>query len=264
MPPPCFLRVLLPLLALVAAAGAANSVSSIKWRNTDFVGVATADVHLPVVEGELLMLSKGAPNGAAAAWLAHPHMLSNGFSLSFAFRALVSQSMDGFAVVFQSDPAQSRALGKPGENLGYAGLKSSVAIGALFMTTFLLSATRRSDLMFLMLVSFASELDCFKNPELLDPDGNHISIHTMKVRYCHPSVNGLIATLIRHAGAAKRRKRSTTNAGCGWPCRPPVHQVIGKLAVPARLHRLCVPHSQHPLHQLGPLRHAVLHKNLRG
>ena len=130
MRPPSSLCLLLPLLALVAAVGAANSVSSIKWKNTDFVGVATADAHLPVVEGELLMLSKGVPNGAAAAWLAHPHMLSNGFSMSFSFRALVSQSMDGFAVVFQSDPDQSRALGKPGENLGYAGLKSSVAIGA--------------------------------------------------------------------------------------------------------------------------------------
>jgi hypothetical protein len=127
------LCVLLPLLALVAAPAAANSVSSFKWKNTDFVGVATADLHLPVVEGELLMLSKGIPNGAAAAWLAHPHMLSNGFSLSFSFRALIAQSMDGFAVVFQSDPAQSRALGKPGENLGYAGLKSSVAIGVLWI-----------------------------------------------------------------------------------------------------------------------------------
>jgi hypothetical protein len=121
---------LLLLFTYVAAACARNSVSSIKWKNTDFVGVATADVHLPVVEGDLLMLSKGVPNGAAAAWLAHPHVLSNGFSLSFSFRALVSQSMDGFAVVFQSDPAQSSALGKPGENLGYAGLKSSVAVGA--------------------------------------------------------------------------------------------------------------------------------------
>jgi hypothetical protein len=137
----------MPLLALFAAA-AANSVSSIKWKNTDFVGVATADVHLPVVEGELLMLSKGIPNGAAAAWLSHPHMLSNGFSLSFSFRALVSQSMDGFAVVFQSDPAQSRALGKPGENLGYAGLKSSVAIGefldmSVFKAAQLLVRSRR-------------------------------------------------------------------------------------------------------------------------
>jgi hypothetical protein len=130
MPPPCSLWALSSLLALVAVAGAANSVSSIKWKNTDFVGVATADVHLPAVEGQLLMLSKGVPNGAAAAWLAHPHMLSNGFSLSFSFRALVSQSMDGFAVVFQSDPAQSRALGQPGQNLGYAGLKNSVAVGA--------------------------------------------------------------------------------------------------------------------------------------
>jgi hypothetical protein len=207
------LRVLLPLLALVAAAGAANSVSSIKWRNTDFVGVATADVHLPVVEGELLMLSKGAPNGAAAAWLAHPHMLSNGFSLSFTFRALVSQSMDGFAVVFQSDPAQSRALGKPGENLGYAGLKSSVAIGALFMTTFLLCATRCSDLMFLTLVSFALELDCFKNPDLLDPDGNHISIHTMKVSYCH-----LVSERFECNSNSPRRRSQTTQKKHGQ-CR---------------------------------------------
>ena len=129
----CHLRALLPLLALAAVAGAANSVSSIKWKNTDFIGVATADVHLPVVEGELLMLSKGIPNGAAAAWLAHPHIISNGFSLSFSFRALVAESMDGFAVVFQSDPAQSRALGGAGESLGYAGLKSSVAIGACAM-----------------------------------------------------------------------------------------------------------------------------------
>jgi hypothetical protein len=129
-PPASLLALPSLLLALVAAAGAANSVSSIKWKNTDFVGVGTSDAHLPVVEGELFMLSKGLPNGAAAAWLAHPHTLSNGFSLTFSFRALVSQSMDGFAVVFQSDPAQSRALGKPGENLGYAGLKSSVAVGA--------------------------------------------------------------------------------------------------------------------------------------
>jgi len=130
-PPASLLALPSLLLALVAAAGAANSVSSIKWKNTDFVGVGTSDAHLPVVEGELFMLSKGLPNGAAAAWLSHPHMLSNGFSLTFSFRALVSQSMDGFAVVIQSDPAQSRALGKPGENLGYAGLKSSVAVGAL-------------------------------------------------------------------------------------------------------------------------------------
>ena len=133
MRPSCHLRTLLPLLALAASVCAGNSVSSIKWKNTDFIGVATADVHLPVVEGALLMLSKGVPNGAAAAWLAHPHMVANGFSLSFSFRALVAQSMDGFAVVFQSDPAQSRAVGGPGESLGYAGLKSSVAIGACVM-----------------------------------------------------------------------------------------------------------------------------------
>ena len=35
----------------------------------------------------------------------------------------------------------------------------------------------------LTLMAFATELDCFKNPELLDPDGNHISIHTMKARH---------------------------------------------------------------------------------
>jgi hypothetical protein len=35
---------------------------------------------------------------------------------------------------------------------------------------------------------FATELDCFKNPELLDPDGNHISVHTMKARYFPSSI----------------------------------------------------------------------------
>ena len=58
--------------------------------------------------------------------------------------------------------------------------------------------------LYVRLMSFSTELDCFKNADLLDLDGNHISVHTMKALHFHP------ASVVNVARDAPCRRSLTT------------------------------------------------------
>jgi len=80
-------------------------------------------------------------------WYKEKQSLKEGFEISFNFQ-VTDPGADGFAFVIQNESAT--ALGVGGAELGYGGISKSVAV----------------------------EFDCYRNADIGDQNGNHISIQT--------------------------------------------------------------------------------------
>jgi lectin family protein len=102
-------------------------------------------------------LTSSSPWQAGSVWLQDKQPIAGGFLARFTFQisnpgGTVDQygqrGADGFAFVLQN--VSPSALGDPGSGLGYNGISDSLAV----------------------------EFDTWWNPELGDPNGNHISVHT--------------------------------------------------------------------------------------
>lgn len=96
------------------------------------------------------MLTASRLNELGAAWPESTIVVTDGFRLSFSFalRNPLAEGGDGISVVIHDSGSQ--ALFGPGGGMGYAAMPNSLAI----------------------------EFDTFRNPDLNDPNDNHISIHT--------------------------------------------------------------------------------------
>jgi hypothetical protein len=108
------------------------------------------------------------PCAAGGAWYSVRQSIRAGFTSRFAFRIThfgdTTGAADGLAFVIQD--AGPRSLGPGGGYLGYDGIGRSLAI----------------------------EFDEYTNPQLADPDDNHISIHTRGIRPNSASHAAALAT----------------------------------------------------------------------
>ncbi len=97
----------------------------------------------------VLRLAPASQAKTGAAWTTTRQPVAGGFHSDFTFKMSGgSGQADGFAFVIQNHAAN--AFGANGGALGYDGIPNSVAV----------------------------EFDTFLNPELGDPDANHVSVHT--------------------------------------------------------------------------------------
>jgi len=109
--------------------------------------------------GSVLRVSgtSGANGDAGSAWSTTQQPVANGFSTTFRFQITQLTGIndddgnnggDGLAFVIQN--SSGTALGGDGGGMGYSGITNSVAV----------------------------EFDTFRNANIGDPNGNHISVHT--------------------------------------------------------------------------------------
>jgi len=82
-------------------------------------------VQSSIVSGAL-QLSDGNLSEQRAAWYTTP-VSSHAFTSDFNYQALTAQA-DGITLTLQNDPSGINAIGLDGQDLGYAGIQSSVAI----------------------------------------------------------------------------------------------------------------------------------------
>lgn len=119
--------------------------SSIEGLN--LVGSTVQDTEYSV-----LQLTSNAKLQAGACWFFQKQYIQDGFETTFKFSIPQSQyGADGIAFVIQNESAN--ALGGNGGGIGYLGITQSLAV----------------------------ELDTWKNPEIQDPNDNHVSIHSLGV-----------------------------------------------------------------------------------
>ena len=100
--------------------------------------------------GNRLRVTPAATNRAGAAWHIAEQFVEDGFETTFQFEITEwsGGGADGFAFVVQNSSVS--ALGMAGGNLGYGGIPNSVAV----------------------------EFDTYHNGVNVDPNSNHISVHT--------------------------------------------------------------------------------------
>jgi hypothetical protein len=140
-----------------------------------------------VVVANRLRLTPATNSQTGAAWLDSKQAVELGFETAFQFQIsqVSGQGADGFAFVIQNNAFP--AIGPAGDDMGYGSIANSLAI----------------------------EFDTFQNPEALDPNANHIGIHSRgtepnsaeesaSLALVTPSINlsdGAIHTVvIRYAG----------------------------------------------------------------
>jgi uncharacterized repeat protein (TIGR01451 family) len=110
-----------------------------------------------LLTGPRLRLTPARTGQAGGAWLTDPMPISGGFATTFDLQitgpggfvdSIGQRGADGLAFVIQN--SSLAALGGSGQDLGYAGIRNSLAI----------------------------EFDTWWNPDLDDLNGNHVSVHT--------------------------------------------------------------------------------------
>lgn len=124
-----------------------------------------------VISGGILRLTTANANQHGSAWFGIQQPLVTGFTTAFQFRVTNTNSCflctfpaDGLALVIQSDPAGTGALGYTGngQNIAYGNNDVSTASGPGNA----------------ILNSLAIELDTHQNTNYSDPDGNHIAVQS--------------------------------------------------------------------------------------
>ncbi len=117
------------------------------------------------VVGPLLQVTPGVISNRGAVWTTDAQSVASGFSTLFEFEFLTSPSgggggsSDGLAFVIQNSSLE--AIGDHASAMGYGGFATSPDNGIDH--------------------SVAIELDDFFNSNWGDPDGNHVSVHTLGV-----------------------------------------------------------------------------------
>ena len=124
-----------------------------------------------VIDAGTLLLTSTAGAGSGAAWNRTPITLATGFTTTFTFRVdgpgdsqtpggvytdpvNLTGGGDGFAFVIQSSPNAIQAIGGAGGSLGYGGITNSLA------------------------VEFDTWDSDDPDQDFLDPNANHVAIHT--------------------------------------------------------------------------------------
>jgi hypothetical protein len=111
-------------------------------------------VGITAIRNNVLRLTPSQSYQAGACWYGNSKMsVQNGFETTFTFKIDSldgTAGADGFAFVIQNDSARLNAIGGFGMDLGYGGIKNSLAI----------------------------EFDMFLNSALGDLNDNHISVHS--------------------------------------------------------------------------------------
>lgn len=142
----CVRSLLVGLVALPALAGGSAQASATGERPPCITPVRlVADAQrLP---GKV-RLTSNQQGQVGAAWSSERCLVKKGFEVMFQFQITPSQGADGLAFVVQND--RGSAVGGGGGGIGYSGLPNSLAV----------------------------EFDTFANFENLDPNSNHISVHS--------------------------------------------------------------------------------------
>ena len=177
MTTPFSMRCILTSATLLASvASLSHSATAQSFDYPDFASVAGLNQVLTTSNpGNVLRVHElGGVMGdnMGAVWYATPVSVSGGFDTTFEFRIPPPGSGDGMAFVVQNDTTP-----------GYNGMSGAFAIGrhasAIGYGAFVSSGPGES-----IGNSLAIEIDHFQNNNqpaadpILDPDGNHISIHT--------------------------------------------------------------------------------------
>jgi len=129
--------------------GVASFAYTTSFPSTGIVRAGKKDI-VPNLPASILRINDGSSSFAFASWQTTAQKVLNGFKTNFAYRITKSGSLpcEGIAFVFQRETTGS--VGGAGENIGYEGITSSVAI----------------------------EFDTKQDLANGDADGNHVSIHT--------------------------------------------------------------------------------------
>jgi len=131
--------------------GGAFAYSPGRWGGVRACGAAI------LRDGNLELTSRDKIDQVGAVWYPQRVRVTSGFQTTFEFGVRRNENVpgaDGLAFVIQADRAD--AIGNTGGNLGYNGIKRSLAV----------------------------EFDMIKNGDLSDPNSNHVSIQT---RYEQPN-----------------------------------------------------------------------------
>ncbi len=126
-----------------------------------FPTTTSGQPNTAVVEGTLLQLTPGTLSNRGIVWTSLPQNLGAGFTTTFEFEFVggtgAGGSADGLAFVIQNESVD--AYGDHAGAMGYGGFLVSPDNG--------------------ITNSVAVEFDDFANGNFADPDGNHISVHTL-------------------------------------------------------------------------------------
>jgi hypothetical protein len=153
--------------------GASQVTFTATVGETGLPALALAGLATVGGNGSGLLLTPGGSSagGAGAAWHPTPLSLSGGFTTTFTFRvdgpgdSQIPDGVykdpvnptgggDGFAFVIQSSPSTTQAIGGAGGSLGYGGITNSLA------------------------VEFDTWDSDDPDQDFLDPNANHIAVHT--------------------------------------------------------------------------------------
>ncbi len=110
-----------------------------------------------ISDGEM-RITADAENQKGAVWFNAKQTVQDGFSTTFQLQILRSRRVAGEGMAFLIHNGNTRAVGRGGDGLGYAGISNSIAI----------------------------EFDFFRTGEA-DPNSNHIAVHSLRTSSNSPT-----------------------------------------------------------------------------